>query len=64
MPILDWRALSMNNVMTNHFWVYWAITNPLTVVAMLVVGAYGIVQERRKRDAARNARNIAGLKEA
>jgi len=63
MPILDWRARSMDNVMTNHFWVYWAITIPLTLVAMLVVGVYGIVQERRKRDAARDARNIAGLKQ-
>lgn len=63
MPILDWRALSMGKVMTKHFWVYWAIAIPLTVAAILIVGAYGMVQERRKRDAARNARNISGLKE-
>ncbi|KAH8670661.1 hypothetical protein BGZ61DRAFT_483009 [Ilyonectria robusta] len=63
MPILDWNALSMNDVMTNHFWLYWAISIPLTVVVMAVVGAYGRVQAIRNHEAAANARKEAGLKE-
>lgn len=63
MPILDWNALSMSDAMTNHFWLYWAIAIPLTVVVMAVVGAYGRVQALRNHEAAANARKEAGLRE-
>ncbi|RYP76693.1 hypothetical protein DL771_001615 [Monosporascus sp. 5C6A] len=63
MPILDWDAHSMSDVMTDHFWLYWAIAIPLTVVAMAVVGAYGQTQARRNRKAAANARKEAGFRE-
>lgn len=64
MPILDWNALSMRDVMTDHFWLYWAVALPLTIVVMGVMGAYGLIQARGKRKAAANARKNAGLKEA
>jgi hypothetical protein len=49
----------MNGVMTDHFWVYWAVTIPLTVVVMAVVLGFAVYQKRkneveRERDKKRN----------
>ena len=33
MPVLNWDAKS-RDIATEHFWVYWAITIPLTFVVM------------------------------
>lgn len=61
MPILNWNAFSMRDVMTSHFWLYWAVTIPLTIVVMAIVGAYGLVQARENRRAADKARKNAGI---
>lgn len=63
MPLLDWNAFSMTDVMTRHFWLYWAVAIPLTVFVMAIVGVYGFVQARENRKAADNARKMAGFKE-
>lgn len=62
MPILNWNALSMSDVMTNHFWLYWAVAVPLTVLVMTIVAAYGFGQAREKQKAAEKARNSAGFR--
>lgn len=61
MPILDWQAFSMGEVMTKHFWFYWAVAIPLTIVVMAFVGVYGWVQARRNREATEVARKEAGF---
>ncbi|KAM6492384.1 hypothetical protein JOM56_012108 [Amanita muscaria] len=63
MPLLNWNALSMMDVMTPHFWLYWAVAIPLTVFVMAIVGVYGFTQARENRKAADNARKMAGFKE-
>jgi len=63
MTILNWNALSMNDVMTNHFRLYWAVAVPLTVLVMGVVGIYGFSQAREKRHAAKRAREKASFGE-
>ena len=34
MPLLSWDAASWTEVPTTHFWVYWAITIPLTLLTL------------------------------
>ena len=51
MPILDWKAKTMHEVMTDHFWLYWAVTGPLTLLVMGVVISFSIYQaQQRKRE--------------
>ncbi|KAK6520846.1 hypothetical protein TWF506_001089 [Arthrobotrys conoides] len=35
MPILNWEAKSYSEVMTDKFWVYWAVTLPMTLLVVL-----------------------------
>ena len=51
MPLLDWNATTMHEVMSDHFWVYWAVTGPLTLLVMSVVIMFAIYQaQQRKRE--------------
>ena len=51
MPLLNWNAKTMHEVMTNHFWVYWAVTGLLTLLVMGVVILFSIYQvQQRKRE--------------
>jgi hypothetical protein len=64
MPVLDWNALSIRDIIIDHFWLYWAVALPLTIVVIGVMGVYGLIQASEKRKAAANSRKNAGLKEA
>jgi hypothetical protein len=46
----------MSDVTTNHFWFYWAVAIPLTILVMIIIGAYGFIQARENRKTADNAR--------
>ncbi|EPS36405.1 hypothetical protein H072_10093 [Dactylellina haptotyla CBS 200.50] len=35
MPVLNWEAKSYGDVMTEKFWVYWAVTIPMTALIIL-----------------------------
>ncbi|KAK6351433.1 hypothetical protein TWF718_004593 [Orbilia javanica] len=35
MPVLNWEAKSYSEVMTDKFWVYWAVTLPMTLLVVL-----------------------------
>jgi len=63
MPILDWDALSMSDVMKTHFWLYWAVAIPLTALVIVIVSAYGFIQGRENGKAAVKARERAGFRE-
>jgi heme/copper-type cytochrome/quinol oxidase subunit 2 len=65
MPLFNWGASSMRGVMTDHFWIYWAVTCPLTILVMGIVITFAIHQTRQNNAAATKARNSAqGVKGA
>ena len=35
MPMFHWNADSSCDVMSKRFWIYWAVTGPLTMVTIL-----------------------------
>jgi len=37
MPLFDWDNPSVTHVTNKHFWVYWAVTGPLTLSTMALV---------------------------
>lgn len=61
MPLFNWNAGSGEPVLNRWFWVYWALTLPLTVVVMLCW--YTWMQWRQRKDAEndRKARQSSGL---
>ena len=36
MPLFDWQAARGSPVVTHRFWIYWAITIPLTIVVVAI----------------------------
>ena len=50
----------MRKVMTEHFWIYWAVTGPLTILVMGIVTAFAIYQARQNKAATEYARKTAG----
>ncbi|KAE8447977.1 hypothetical protein EG329_009900 [Mollisiaceae sp. DMI_Dod_QoI] len=37
MPLFDWQQPSIHHVANQYFWVYWAVTGPLTLATMALV---------------------------
>lgn len=37
MPLFDWGAGGSNSVISDKFWIYWAVTVPLTTIIGIVV---------------------------
>jgi len=65
MPLFDWSATSASTIMTGRFWVYWAMTIPLTLVTMIIVSVWIVLQTRKNeaiskatRDALNRMMNI------
>ncbi|KAL4792685.1 hypothetical protein BDV19DRAFT_368253 [Aspergillus venezuelensis] len=56
MPLFDWEKPSVNDVATGHFWVFWALTVPLTVATMVGVVAWAIWHSKATRRVERKAR--------
>ncbi|KAL3459984.1 hypothetical protein BJX64DRAFT_290636 [Aspergillus heterothallicus] len=46
MPLFDWSESSINSVANKHFWIYWAVTGPLTVAIVVVVASCPFLQSR------------------
>jgi len=46
----------MRKVMTDHFWIYWAVTCPLTIFVTGIVIVFAFHQTRKKNAAAADAR--------
>ena len=36
MPLFDWQASRDSSIVSEHFWIYWAVTIPLTVVVIAI----------------------------
>ncbi|KAK4460342.1 hypothetical protein QBC42DRAFT_229727 [Cladorrhinum samala] len=57
MPLFDWESSSLSDVANGgHFWFYWAITIPLTMLVMGFFGLYAWYQEREKKRSVQRAR--------
>jgi hypothetical protein len=57
MPLLDWSA---DHVVTSHFWVYWVITIPVTLLTMFAIGLWIIIQAKRAEATSKAARDAVG----
>jgi len=42
MPLFEWQHDSINRVTSQHFWIYWAVTGPLTLATMALVVSWAI----------------------
>ncbi|KAK4069936.1 uncharacterized protein Triagg1_6731 [Trichoderma aggressivum f. europaeum] len=47
MPLFNWSEPSLHQVANSHFWVYWAVTGPLTLATMAGVIAWAVWNSRR-----------------
>jgi hypothetical protein len=57
MPLFDWQAPSISQITTNYYWLYWAVTVPLTLVIMSIVLSLAIWHGRQTRMVIWRARN-------
>ncbi|KAL6858458.1 hypothetical protein J3F83DRAFT_750866 [Trichoderma novae-zelandiae] len=46
MPLFDWSEPALSQVANRHFWVYWAVTGPLTLTIMAGVMAWAVWHNR------------------
>ncbi|UKZ77752.1 hypothetical protein TrVFT333_005478 [Trichoderma virens FT-333] len=62
MPLFDWSEPSLNHVTTRHFWVFWAVTGPVTLATMAGVIAWALWNNRRVELLQSRARESVGTK--
>ncbi|KAH8810749.1 hypothetical protein F5884DRAFT_875544 [Xylogone sp. PMI_703] len=46
MPLFNWSQPSISQVTSHHFWIYWAVTVPLTLVTIASVIAWALWHNR------------------
>jgi methionine synthase II (cobalamin-independent) len=56
MPLFDWDVSSVNDAAGSHFWVFWALTGPLTAVTIMSVVTWAVWRSRSTRNTERKAR--------
>jgi hypothetical protein len=61
MPLFNWSETSINNVANKYFWIYWAVTGPLTVAVVAGVASWAFLQSRRAEHVAKLARRTTGF---
>ena len=47
MPLLDWQAPRGGPVVSHRFWIYWAVTVPLTAVVLLLWSTWYLISDHR-----------------
>ncbi|TFB05624.1 hypothetical protein CCMA1212_002027 [Trichoderma ghanense] len=60
MPLFDWSEPTLSRVANRHFWVYWAVTGPLTVTIMAGVMAWAVWHNRYVERLQSRARDSVG----
>ena len=50
MPLFNWSAPTTSDIVSNHFWIYWAVTGPLTIVTMAIVGYWILSRTQENLD--------------
>ncbi|KAK1240717.1 hypothetical protein MKX07_006150 [Trichoderma sp. CBMAI-0711] len=60
MPLFDWSAPTLSRVTNQHFWVYWAVTGPLTLTTMAGVMVWALWHNRYVEQLQKTARDSVG----
>ena len=60
MPLLSWNASSWSTIVTSRFWVYWAITIPLTLVTLIAWYSWRRWRDARSEEEDRAVRKSVG----
>lgn len=47
MPVFDWQASSVSEMTGRHFWIWWAVMIPLSVVTLATVVLWGRLRAKR-----------------
>ena len=65
MPLFDWSSSTGGGIVTQHFWIYWAVTVPLTLAVLLTWTIWDWFRSRRqgKEDLAVQQTEFFGHKE-
>lgn len=56
MPLFEWNAVGKSMVVSKRFWVYWAVTVPLTFLTLVIWVLWTRRQARVHRGLERRAR--------
>ena len=56
LPLVNWNAAGGDIIVSTRFWVYWAVTIPLTVLTLLVWALWTRRQARTHRISEEKAR--------
>lgn len=48
MPLLDWQAPRGTSVVSHRFWIYWAVTVPLTAAVLLLWATWYVFSGRQR----------------
>lgn len=64
MPLFDWSAPTLSRVTNRHFWVYWAVTGPLTLAIMVGVMVWALWHNRYVERLQKTARESVGKRAA
>lgn len=40
MPLLNWQAEAIEDIVSPRFWIYWAVTLPLTITVLVAWGMW------------------------
>jgi hypothetical protein len=59
-PLFNWRAVEGESLVDSRFWLYWAVTLPLTLVVIVIWGVWIKVMMRQhaKEDKAVQLQNF------
>jgi hypothetical protein len=58
MPLFDWGKPSIRHVTNQHYWLYWAVTGPLTLVTIGFVVSWALWHGRQTRNLRWRARHF------
>jgi hypothetical protein len=47
MPLFDWNTSSSSSVLSDKFWVYWAVTIPVTILVIVIWRFWYVFDEWR-----------------
>jgi hypothetical protein len=56
MPLFEWNGDPGTSVLSDRFWVYWAVTLPLTAVILFIWLTWLVWTTKNRRDADNRAR--------
>ena len=61
MPFFNWNASSVSQAANSNFWIYWAVTGPLTIATMFVVIVWAMWRYKKTAKLRQEARESSVL---